>query len=93
MNLGNEDEACLCPMDLENEDEAIEFLSNVTGFLILGLEEVGELQVSADDKQPCCTSILSGSVYVQELLEGHIVRFQETLGMKKATFRFLCHSL
>ena len=22
-----------------------------------------------------------------------MVRFQETLGMKKATFRFLCHSL
>ena len=58
MNLGNEDEAYLCPVDLENEDEAIEFLSKVAGFLILALKEVGEL-VLADDKQPCRTSILS----------------------------------
>jgi hypothetical protein len=92
MDLEKEDEACLSQVNLENEDDAIEFLSTMAGFLIHGLEEVGEL-VPANDKQPCRTSILSGSAYVQELLEGHVVRFQETLGMQKATFRALCHCL
>ena len=44
-------------------------------------------------KEPMYNSALTGSAWVQELLNGHATRFHEALGMAKLAFLQLCREL
>ena len=44
-------------------------------------------------KERYWTSVLTGQMYVQELLNGHICRFQEIMHMQLITFLAICQDL
>ena len=61
--------------------------------VILGAQTAVEYAARYLIKEPMYNSIFTGAAWVQELLNGHDVRFYETLGMAKPVFVQLCHEL
>jgi len=60
---------------------------------ILGARTAVEYATTYLIKESMYDSILTGSAWVQELLNGHATRFHEALGMAKPTFLHLCREL
>ena len=60
---------------------------------ILGAQTAVKYAATYLIKEPMYDSALTGSAWVQELLNGHATRFHEALGMAKPTFLQLCREL
>ena len=52
-----------------------------------------EGESSHTNPKPCRTSILRGSMWLDELLHGHPARIKEQLGIGKRAFKQLCNTL
>ena len=59
----------------------------------LGTQTVVEYVATYLLKEPMYDSILYGATWVQELLNGHAMRFYDALGMAKPVFIQLCYEL
>lgn len=60
---------------------------------IAGSAVVGHHMIPHLIKRPMYNSALSGQAWLQELLNGHPVRFHDTIGMSKHVFWKLLHEL
>jgi len=65
----------------------------VAAVAVLGAQTAAEYPTTYLIKEPMYNSILTGAVWVQELLNGHVTRFYKALGMVKPMFSWLCHEL
>ena len=60
---------------------------------VLGAQTAVEYAATYLIKEPMYDSVLTGAAWVQELLNGHAMRFYDALGMAKPVFLQLCHEL
>jgi len=68
-------------------------LANIHQIMLTIIINAATLSQQAIVKTPKNTSILTGKLYVQELLSGHEVAFLEVMRMRKHVFRLLCEEV
>ena len=84
----NERRATLEAADLRRRREAAAAL-----VVILGAQTAVEYAATYLIKEPMYDSIFTGAAWIEELLNGHPMRFYDALGMAKPVFQQLCYEL
>jgi hypothetical protein len=78
-------------MDSREHVKWMQVFSSAAVMIVLGLATAKNPAIVP--KERCRTSVLTGRMYVQELLNGHARRFQEIMRMQLTTFLAICQDL
>lgn len=71
------DDEILCQLVLKHEEDEVEFIR---------LHQ-------CLNSTPCRASVICGRMWVTELLEGHLQRICDNLGIRKGHFKDLCNEI